>query len=231
MFHVKHPIHLNDLFGFLKAYNYTISKKQGDLFHTYIDLIRNWSRCYHLISRNDLTDIVERHILPCVFLYHLMVKRNKASLIDIGSGAGFPGIVLKIMQPDLKVVLIDSARKKYLFLKEVVEILKIDCDVISQRVEHYGLNANRKFDIVVNRAVASLEILWKWALPIIKSDGIFYAMKGGDCRDELNKLNNEDVKIEIIHPMKEWIQFSDLLREKVIIQLSQLPSDNNSSLV
>ena len=108
------------------------------------------------------------------------------------------------------------------------EVLKIDYEVACQRVEHFGQNANRKFDIIVNRAVSSLEILWKWAIPIMKNDGIFYAMKGGDCRDELNKLKNENVKIKINHPMKEWIQFSVLFKGKVIIQVSQSHSGDSS---
>jgi 16S rRNA (guanine527-N7)-methyltransferase len=170
-----------------------------------------------LISNNDLDHIVERHILPCLLLnYNIEINRT-VDLLDIGSGAGFPGLVLKIMQPDLKVVLVDSMRKKCLFLREASENLKIECNIICQRAEHYNQNHADKFDIIVNRAVTSLNVLWSWAQPLLKEGGFFYAMKGGDCRDEIATISMNKIVPEIVYPSDNWIDFSRFLNGKTII--------------
>jgi 16S rRNA (guanine527-N7)-methyltransferase len=220
MFHVKHPMGLSDLYDSLAAENFILSKEQVSRFETYIELIHSWSRRYHIISKNDLNDIVERHILPCLFLYYVMDKKKGATVLDIGSGAGFPGIILKIMQPDLKIVLIDSMKKKYLFLQEAADILEIDCTIICERVEQYSLRQDINFDFIVNRAVASLGVLWKWTRPLLKAGGIFYAMKGGNCRNEMNEIDGQKTEIEIIDPPEAWVGFSGYLQGKVIVKIS-----------
>ena len=219
MFHVKHPMQLSDLFDFLKASKYPISKEQISLFEQYINLIRKWSSRVRLISNNDLDHIVERHILPCLLLHYNIEINKEADLLDIGSGAGFPGLVLKIMQPDLKVVLLDSVRKKCLFLREVSESLKIECDLICQRAEYYNQKQVRQFDVVVNRAVAPLDVLWSWAQPILKEGGLFFAMKGGDCSDEIAAIHMNKIATEVVYPSNNWIEFSRFLKGKTIIKI------------
>jgi 16S rRNA (guanine527-N7)-methyltransferase len=220
MFHVKQPMQLDDLIRFLARLNYTLSEKQNIQFVHYITLLKKWSARCHLISIKDLNHIIERHFLPCILLSEVLDKQPGSHLLDIGTGAGFPGIVLKIMQPDLDLVLIDSVKKKYFFLKELCEWLDIDCEIICQRVEQYATITERKFDFIVNRAVAPLAVLWQWALPLLKETGCFYAMKGGDCTEELMGLNMKLIKLDIFYPPSSWTHFSNFLLGKFVVKLS-----------
>ena len=127
------------------------------------------------------------------------------------------------MRPDLNLVLIDAAKKKYLFLKELSEKLDMDNEIICQRVEQYAKRTDCRFDFIVNRAVAPLAILWGWSLPLLKHDGIFYAMKGGDCREDLKPFNATFIRLELCYPPVPWTRFSQFLAGKCIIKCSFAP--------
>jgi 16S rRNA (guanine527-N7)-methyltransferase len=211
---------LNELFNFLQQLDYSLSEKQYVQLASYQNLLQTWSNRYHLISAKDINHITERHFLPSVLLYHLIGKRIGAAVLDIGTGAGFPGMVLKILQPDLQLVLIDSVKKKYLFLKELSEQLAIDCEIICQRVEQYAMITDRKFDLIVNRAVAPLSVLWQWALQLLNETGSLYAMKGGGVEKELKELNMKLIKLDIFYPPSRWTCFSHFLLGKCVVKIS-----------
>jgi 16S rRNA (guanine527-N7)-methyltransferase len=211
---------LDDLIQFLAQNNYRLSEKQTGQFYNYLNLLKSWSSRCNLICKKDISHIIERHFLPCILLSYFFKKQEAAAVLDIGTGAGFPGMVLKIMQPDLNLVLIDAARKKCLFLKELSEVLDVESEIICQRVEQYTKNTERLFDFIVNRAVAPLSTLWQWALPLLKQNGIFYAMKGGDCAEELNKCKVKGIHMELYYPPAAWTLFSNFLLGKFIVKLS-----------
>jgi 16S rRNA (guanine527-N7)-methyltransferase len=215
---VKQRVNLKGLVGFLYGQGIYLTKDQVNLFEEYLGLIRSWSNRVNLVSRHDIDDMVERHILPCLLLYTMIQPGERKRILDIGSGAGFPGIIFKIVQSDLQIDLIDSAKKKYLFLIEANESLSIKCNVHNQRVETLGNQKGEKFDCVVSRGVADMQTLWSWSRDLIKPKGILFTLKGGRHEEEMELLINKGIKAEILRPSTSWIKFSHYLNDKFVIK-------------
>lgn len=171
--------------------------KQLDKYH---ELLVSWN------EKMNLTGIVEKE---AVYLKHFydsltickIIDLNKVeTLCDIGTGAGFPGLVLKILFPDLMITLIDSLNKRINFLNKVIKELDLNkIETIHARAEEYGIKNKEKYDIVTARAVAPLNILLEYSIPLVKTDGYFIAMKA-NVNDELdnskNALSKLDCKID-----------------------------------
>ena len=215
---MKQTIHLHELFNFLSKQGFYTSNEIYSKFEKYLSLIRSWSKRTNLISKNDIDFVVEKHFLPSIFLFSEIKNNNHKKILDIGSGGGFPGIVLMIMNSDFMITLLDSSHKKCMFLKELSETIEINCDVICMRVEDYINESDEKYDITVSRAVSKLSSLWEWSGPLLKNDGLLYALKGGNCLKEINVLTQRPISTEIIYPGKKWIEFSKYLKTKFIVR-------------
>ena len=162
-----------------RSFELSFAHEQVSRLQQYVDLLTDWSGRVRLISRNDRNFIWERHILDCLSLVpHL--PRN-GPLLDLGSGAGLPGIVIKIMRSDLEVYLLDPTRMKNLFLQETITALGLqNTFAIRSRAEHLVEESSfsGKFLIVTARAVARLPQLWNWAEPFLAPHGVLISMKG-----------------------------------------------------
>ena len=157
----------------------SFSHEQVALLVQYVDLLTDWSARVRLISRNDRNLIWERHILDCLSLVPHLPKDGP--LLDLGSGAGLPGIVIKIMRPDLEVYLLEPTRMKTLFLQETITALGLqNTFAIRSRAETLvgDSSFSGKFLIGTARAVARLPQLWNWVEPLLAPQGVFIAMKG-----------------------------------------------------
>ena len=218
---MKHPFNLKKFYSFLSTQAIVLSGHQQDQFRMYQELLKTWSVKQNLVSRTDVFHLVERHFLPSAHLSFSLPAIINGKLIDIGTGAGFPGVVLKILRPELSLTLIDSSRKKILFLEEVCEQLKLDCPIICQRVEEYEPPESEKYIIVISRAVANLDLLWRLSEHLIKFGGSLYALKGGDSLREIDDLQDHRLKVEIISPAEEWLKVSNYLVHKYIIKLGK----------
>jgi 16S rRNA (guanine527-N7)-methyltransferase len=164
----------------------------------YTQMIEDWNLRTNLISDGDISRIVHKHIQDSLDFCSIDVFPESGMLIDIGSGAGFPGIPIKIFKPALQVFLIESKRMKYLFLCEVIEKLQLqNITALCSRVEN--ISSEKIFaDIIVARAVKPLITLWEWCLPILTDQGFLIAQKGGDINDEIAELQKyHKVKIKI----------------------------------
>ena len=125
------------------------------------------------------------------FFTNLIFKFNNQKIIDVGAGAGFPSIPLKIVYPDLKVTIVDSLTKRITFLNHLFKELKLtDCQAISARAEEYAKDHRQEADIVMARAVARLNILDELCLPLVKVNGYFLALKGLKAKEELKEASN-----------------------------------------
>jgi 16S rRNA (guanine527-N7)-methyltransferase len=184
-------------------------------------MIKSWSARLNIISKSDLDIVVEKHILPSIMLHQFISWHKDMEILDLGSGAGFPGIVLKIMYPDISLTLIDSVRKKYLFLTEVCDMLSLNCTVLCKRVEEFGACFNEKFDIIVCRSVARLDKLWDWSRDLLVKKGHLYAIKGGDYIKERENITDKSVKIVLQRPDPEWIAFAPSLKTKFVMILEK----------
>jgi 16S rRNA (guanine527-N7)-methyltransferase len=156
----------------------------------YFRLIREWNEKVNLTAVLDDEGMAVKHLLDSLTLLPFIEKHESAAgsgskkpfqLVDVGSGAGFPGLPVKIVRPDLRVVLLDALDKRVKFLETVICTLELqDIAAIHSRAEDAARNANLRenFDIAVSRAVASLPILCEYCLPFVKTGGLFLAMKG-----------------------------------------------------
>ena len=158
-----------------------ITNKQVRQFMLYKDILLETNKKFNLTAITDDREVILKHFIDCLSVlkfYDFTLVRN---IIDIGSGAGFPGIPLKIIFPRLQVTIIDSLNKRINFLKDVVsELNLLDVTCIHERAEILGCNQDyrEKFDICTSRAVAYLPILSEYCLPFVKPNGYFLAMKG-----------------------------------------------------
>jgi 16S rRNA (guanine527-N7)-methyltransferase len=218
---VKHPFNLGKFFSFLDSQSIDLSDSQKNQFREYQTQIISESEKQNLVSRNDIAHLVERHFLPSVFLAKCLPEIITGKLIDIGSGAGFPGIILKIIRPEISLTLLDSSHKKVLFLEKVCEDLYLDCHIINQRCEDYVPESSEGFYIGVSRAVASLKLLWTWSNHLILPEGHLYVFKGGDYQQETDDLSQYNIKYEVITPEKNWLEVSEYLNHKNIIKLEK----------
>lgn len=152
----------------------------------YRDLLVSWNDRVRLLSRSDRDRIMTRHIFESlVVLRHLGADQSR--IADLGSGGGLPGIPIKLAKPLLSVSLIESARMKTLFLKEVVRSMALSSiEVIHDRAESVALTRSGTFDVVTARAVARLDRVWELAEPLLKPQGSLIALKGpGEAEEDL----------------------------------------------
>ena len=160
--------------------NLTLSDIQIENFKTYAEMLVEWNEKINLTAITDDEGIAEKHFLDSVLpLTKLDVPRG-TSLIDVGTGAGFPAIPMKIFREDIEITLLDSLNKRINFLSEVSDKLGLLADCIHSRAEDGGKNPElrEKFDIATARAVAPLPVLCEYCLPFVKVGGKFLALKG-----------------------------------------------------
>lgn len=179
---------MDRLINSLKKWNIDISENQLEQFRLYYELLVDWNTRMNLTSITEKEEVIDKHFVDSVALYNYKDYKNK-SLLDVGTGAGFPGIPLKIICPECRVVLLDSLAKRVIFLNEVISKLGLnDITAIHGRAEDIARDNNYResFDIVVSRAVANLSTLSEYCLPFVKVKGYFVSYKSGNIEEEIN---------------------------------------------
>lgn len=155
----------------------------------YADLLREWNEKMNLTAITDPEGIVVKHFLDCALLLKYVDLKEGARVADVGTGAGFPGMVLKILRPDIDLVLIDGLNKRLVFLNEVLTQLGLSAQTVHMRGEEAGAKAEfrESFDLVTARAVARLNLLYEYCLPLCKVGGVFCSMKGPSATEEIKE--------------------------------------------
>lgn len=155
----------------------------------YFKMLVEWNEKINLTAITDPEGVAIKHFADSLTFFNYVDVPENASIIDVGTGAGFPGIVLKIVRPDINLTLLDSLNKRLLFLDEVINELGISAQLIHSRAEDGGNKPELResFDFVVSRAVAQLNVLSEYCLPYVKVGGSFVAMKGPQAKDEVKK--------------------------------------------
>jgi len=188
----------------------TIGDQEVSQFLKYLEELKEWNKKINLTSITDDRDITIRHFLDSLILVPFLA--NKSSLLDIGSGAGFPGIPLKIILPDLKITAMDSVHKKVVFMKHIVRTLNLNSiEIIHARAEDSKSikKLGGSFDAVTSRAFAELHRFLEIAIPYAKNGGILLAVKGPKGVEELRRL--PQIKgIESILVKEIKLPFSDI---------------------
>lgn len=211
-------------------YGISLASHQVNAFGKYSALIKEWNEKINLTAIEDDREIVIKHHIDSMSIIPYIKNKGKGlSLIDIGSGAGFPGIPLRIAFEGLTVTLLDSLEKRVKFLNEVLKELGMDnIAAVHGRAEDYGIKENYResFDIATARAVASLPVLSEYCLPFVKTGGVFIAMKGSSTEE----VNASSKALQIlggeIEAVEEFtLPFSDIKRNIIIVKkIRQTPT-------
>lgn len=161
----------------LKQFNLELNKNQLQMLEKYCDLLIEYNEKTNLTAIKEKPDIYLKHFYDSLTIQKHIQKDD--SVLDIGTGAGFPGMVLAIARPDLKITLLDSNNKKIQFLQFLKDELKIEnVTLVHDRAEDFAKNHLETFDVVTSRAVAQLRVLCELSIPMLKINGCFIAMKG-----------------------------------------------------
>lgn len=163
--------------------NVVLSEPMQEQLLNYAALLKEWNEKINLTAITDLPEVIEKHFFDC--LLPLGEEPLSGTVCDVGSGAGFPGLVLKIARPDLALTILEPTNKKCLFLKEAVSKLDLkNVEIRPERAEDFAINSREIFDVVTARAVAPLAVLAELCLPLVKVSGRFLAMKGTQGMEE-----------------------------------------------
>lgn len=181
---------VNDLSEVAKEYGLELTSDQISAFNRYYELLVEWNEKINLTAITEPREVAIKHIVDSLSCYQKELFTGQVSLIDVGTGAGFPGLPLKIFCPELKLTLLDSLNKRVKFLQLVVDELGLkDVEVIHARSEEAARNKKyrEKFDLVTARAVARLPIICEYCLPFVKQGGTFIALKGRQYEEEIQE--------------------------------------------
>ena len=180
-----------ELLNLSKKINITLDYNQIEKFYKYMNILLEWNEKINLTAITEPIDIILKHFIDSLTISKYIAKNAK--IIDIGTGAGFPGIPIKIIREDVEIVLLDSLNKRVNFLNDVISKLDLkNIKAIHSRVEELGKNKQYRemFNVATSRAVANMSTLSEYLLPLIKENGIAICMKGSDYKEELDKGEN-----------------------------------------
>lgn len=170
-----------------------ITDEIKEKLNIYGNLLLEWNEKINLTAIKDPEGVLYKHFYDCILFFKNVKLPEGASLIDVGTGAGFPGMVLKIVRPDIKVTLLDSLNKRLIFLNDVIEKLGLKgIETLHMRAEEAGKSkkCREKYDFATARAVANLPVLMEYCTPLIKVGGTFVSMKGPSAADEVALCEN-----------------------------------------
>jgi 16S rRNA (guanine527-N7)-methyltransferase len=192
-----------------------------DKFVAYYDLLIDWNTRMNLTAITEPEDVVKKHFYDS--LAALPYLENGAKVADVGTGAGFPAIPLLIMNPTLKITLVDSLQKRLTFLAEVLKTLDLSAEIVHARAEEFGRDPKYRasFDAVVSRAVASLPVLLELTVPLLRVGGKAYCYKG-DVSEELNTAKSA---LHLLHCTAETVPLaSDYGARTLVICTKNAPT-------
>ena len=202
------------------------TQKQLEQLNRYYELIVEYNKVMNLTGITEKEQVYLKHFYDSLTIAKVIDLNKEETLCDIGTGAGFPGIVLKILFPNLKITLIDSLNKRIEFLKIVIKELNLNnIEAIHTRAEEYAIKNIEKFDVVTSRAVAPLNILLELSIPLIKTNKYFISYKGNISREIIeseNALKQLDSKIDKI----EEFELPKENSNRTIIKIKKLNKTN-----
>ena len=217
------------LLNYAKNYGVNLDKKALERYENYYNFLVEYNQHTNLTSITEKNDVIIKHFLDSIILTKFFKLNSDTKLIDVGTGAGFPGVPIKIANPKINLTLLDSLNKRIIFLNKLLEKLNLTAEIFHNRAEECGKNKSfrEKFNMVTSRAVAKLTVLSEYCLPLLKVGGFFVSLKGSNVEYELE----ESVKsIKVLGGKIERVEKFDLPEEKgsrslvIIKKVSPTPS-------
>lgn len=208
----------------LQDYGITLTDKQLTQFETYFQLLVDWNQKMNLTAITEKTDVYLKHFYDSLTLaFSHPLTNSQIKLCDVGAGAGFPSIPLKIIFPELHVTIVDSLKKRITFLETLAATLELDhVSFYHDRAEIFGQNPafREQFDLVTARAVARLNVLAEFCLPLVKKDGYFCAMKAAKSQEELGESQKAIALLggKLIKDVEFTLPYTNDPRHIIIIQ-------------
>ena len=175
-----------------ESFGLTLDDTAKARLNTYGNMLVEWNEKMNLTAITEPEEVLYKHFLDCLLFFKNVDVKQGAKVIDVGTGAGFPGMVLKIARPDIELTLMDGLNKRLTFLNAVLDELKLTAKTVHSRAEDGGKNKDfrEKYDIACARAVANLPVLCEYCIPFVKVGGQFVAMKGSAASEELAAAGN-----------------------------------------
>ena len=172
----------------LKDFKIILSEEQLEQLQIYYELLVDWNKKMNLTAITEPSDVAVKHFADSLTAFNYLDLPENAKVIDVGTGAGFPGMVMKIARPDLQITLLDSLQTRLTFLDKVLCELGLSAELIHGRAEDSAqyIDLRETFDLAVSRAVARLNVLSEYCLPFVRLSGSFVAMKGPEASEEIN---------------------------------------------
>ena len=206
-----------------KDFGIEITEQQKERLNLYANLLIEWNEKINLTAITEPDEVVIKHFYDCILFFKAIDVPTGAKIIDVGTGAGFPGMVLKIMRPDIELTLLDGLNKRLIFLNEVLSALGLEANTVHMRAEDGGKSAEHReqYDIACARAVARLNVLSEYCLPYVKKGGFFVAMKGPTASDEMTDAKKAisilggDISKIICETLPENEQRSFIITKKI----------------
>lgn len=205
----------------LDSFGISLTDNQINQFMKYYELLIEWNKVMNLTAIIDFREVIIKHFLDSLSLVKVL-RPNDEKLIDIGTGAGFPGIPLKIVFPNMNITLLDSLNKRIYFLEEVIQALGLNnIKAIHGRAEDFGRDKNyrEQYDLCVSRAVAKLPTLSEYCLPYVKAGGFFIPYKSGQSVEEIKEGEHAlNILGATIEQVKEfYLPETDIERMLIVI--------------
>ncbi len=214
----------------LKDKGIVLNDKQIKQFNTYFETLVEWNEKMNLTAITDAEGVYLKHFYDSLTIAFSFPFSDQ-TIVDIGAGAGFPSIPLKIVFPELKVTIVDSLTKRITFLQHLFKTLELEnCNAISARAEEYAIKHRESYDIAMARAVARLNILDELCLPLVKQDGYFLSLKGRQASEEIieakkgiAKLGGEIKSVDSFTLVDNEDQRSNIIIKKIKATPKQYP--------
>lgn len=222
-------INKDRLTNICQQYGLEINKTIAEKLSVYADMLVEWNEKINLTAITEYEEIEVKHFLDSLLLLNAIDIPYGSSLIDVGTGAGFPSVPCSIVRSDIKLTLLDSLNKRINFLTELCGTLDVSVNCIHSRAEDGGHNKKlrEKFDFATARAVAKLRELSEYCLPFVKVGGYFIALKGYDCEEEVNEAKSAILKLggEVVDIKRYNLPFENKRAIIVIKKISQSPTN------
>lgn len=207
----------------LNEFDAEFSDETIECFGKYSTLLKEWNEKMNLTAVTDDEGISVKHFIDSILPLFCVDFSDVNSIIDVGTGAGFPGLPIKIMMPDVELTLLDSLNKRVNFLTAVKEELGLnDTECIHGRAEDFGKNKDfrEKYDVAVSRAVANMKVLAEYCLPFVKVGGMFIALKAEGAEEEVKaaELMIEELGGEIEEFISAPLPQSDIVRSLIVVR-------------